>query len=170
MDAKFKGAPLGADACWGRHVAQQGSSLHPRRACAAAQQGWAGPHENASHVCALTCARPWPLPTPLPGEEALRRSGVDYCVVRPGGLTDGPAGQATLTAQQGDRASGRVSRADVAAVCVAALTDAAASRRTLELVDAKPTPGGAAPPPPPPLDQQLAGLFAGLSPDPPTSA
>lgn len=58
----------------------------------------------------------------MQGEEALRASGVPYTVVRPGGLTGDPAGQARLVAAQGDRGSGRVGRADVAAVCVAALT------------------------------------------------
>jgi uncharacterized protein YbjT (DUF2867 family) len=32
------------------------------------------------------------------GEEALRNSGVPYTVVRPGGLTNGPAGQTQLRA------------------------------------------------------------------------
>lgn len=93
------------------------------------------------------------------GEEALRRSGVPYTIVRPGGLTGEPAGQARLEVAQGDRGSGRVSRADVAAVCVAALTDPAARNVTFELVS-KPAEGQA-----PPLAQQLRGLFAGLKPD-----
>ncbi|KAL4459105.1 hypothetical protein ABPG75_013970 [Micractinium tetrahymenae] len=93
------------------------------------------------------------------GEEALRRSGVPYTVVRPAGLTGEPAGQATLQVKQGDRSSGRVSRADVAAVCVAALTAPAARNVTLELMS-KPAEGQAAP-----LAQQLRGLFGGLKPD-----
>lgn len=52
----------------------------------------------------------------------LRKSGLPYAVVRPGGLTDDPAGQAQLAVAQGDKSSGRVARADVAAVAVAALT------------------------------------------------
>lgn len=55
------------------------------------------------------------------GEEVLRKSGLPYTVVRPGGLTDDPAGQAQLAVAQGDKSSGRVARADVAAVAVAAL-------------------------------------------------
>lgn len=93
------------------------------------------------------------------GEEALRRSGVSYTIVRPGGLTSEPAGQARLKVAQGDHGSGRVSRADVAAVCVAALTDPAARNVTLELLSA-PADGE-----PAPLAQQLRGLFAGLKPD-----
>lgn len=56
------------------------------------------------------------------GEELLRKAGLPYTVVRPGGLTDDPAGQAQLAVAQGDKSSGRVARADVAAVAVAALT------------------------------------------------
>lgn len=52
----------------------------------------------------------------------LRRSGVPYTIVRPGGLTSDPAGQTHLAVGQGDKQSGRVARADVAAVCVAALS------------------------------------------------
>ncbi|KAL4419569.1 hypothetical protein ABPG77_003595 [Micractinium sp. CCAP 211/92] len=93
------------------------------------------------------------------GEEALRRSGVQYTIVRPGGLTSEPAGQARLEVAQGDHGSGRVSRADVAAVCVAALTDSATRNVTFELVG-KPAEGQA-----PPLAQQLRGLFTGLKAD-----
>jgi hypothetical protein len=54
-----------------------------------------------------------------------------------------------------------VCRADVAAVCAAALTDPAAAGVTFELVHGG-TKGGAAPPP---LAQQVQGIFQGLQPD-----
>lgn len=66
---------------------------------------------------------------------------------------------------QGDTGAGRVSRADVAAVCVAALTDPAAANVTLELLSKPAAKDGAPPPTPPPLREQLASLFAGLKPD-----
>ena len=94
------------------------------------------------------------------GEEALRRSGLPYTVVRPGGLSDKPAGEGTLLALQGDKgASGGVARADVAAACVAALSDPAAACVTLELVTDRAATVVA------PLREQLKGLFAGLQPD-----
>ena len=72
------------------------------------------------------------------GEAKLRAAGVPYTIVRPGGLTDGPAGAAALVAAQGDKTAGRVARADVAAVAVAALTAPEAVGVTLELAsDAK---------------------------------
>lgn len=92
------------------------------------------------------------------GEEAVRAGGGDYTIIRPGGLGDGPAGQAKLIARQGDKGVGQVRRADVAAVCVAALSDPAAKNVTLELVSEK---GGEVLP----LAQQLAGIFAGLKRD-----
>lgn len=69
------------------------------------------------------------------GEEALRASGVPYTVVRPSGLGKGPAGQADIITGQGDRmkGGGSISRADVAAVCVAALDNPAAKNVTLEI-------------------------------------
>ena len=60
-----------------------------------------------------------------------------------------------LTAGQGDTISGSISRADVAAVCVAALQSEAAQRVTLELIS---KPEGAVNPP--------ESIFKGLKPDP----
>ncbi|KAL4854196.1 hypothetical protein ACK3TF_005041 [Chlorella vulgaris] len=97
------------------------------------------------------------------GEEALRRSGVPYTIVRPAGLTTAPAGQGKLVAKQGDKGAGRVSRADVAAVCVAALSDPAAKNVTFELLGSSDNDS------PPPLAQQLASLFRGLKPDAPVA-
>jgi len=105
--------------------------------------------------------RPDPqTPKPCAGEEALRRSGLPYTIVRPGGLSDKAAGEAKLRVLQGDTgASGGVARADLAAACVAALADPAAARVTLELVTDKAAAAVA------PLKEQLKGLFAGLQPD-----
>jgi uncharacterized protein YbjT (DUF2867 family) len=69
------------------------------------------------------------------GEQALRDSGVPYTVVRPGGLTNQPGGQVRVVAVQGDPPmdNARIPRADLAAVCVAALTSPAARYKTLEV-------------------------------------
>jgi uncharacterized protein YbjT (DUF2867 family) len=105
------------------------------------------------------------------GEEFLRKSGIKkYTVVRPGGLKDGPGGEKTLVVQQGDTSAGSVARADVAAVSVAALTDPAAEKITLELTsmdgaredqgeEAKKIGDGV------PLTEQLKGIFSGLKKD-----
>jgi uncharacterized protein YbjT (DUF2867 family) len=73
------------------------------------------------------------------GERRLVGAGVPYTIVRPGGLTDGPGGVSALVVAQGDTGSpGRVARADVGRVCVAAAFDPAATGVTLELAsDAK---------------------------------
>lgn len=55
------------------------------------------------------------------GEEALRESGVPYTIVRPGGLVNTPGGIEALVFAQGDTTAGRISREDVALICVAAL-------------------------------------------------
>ena len=68
----------------------------------------------------------------IEGEDALRalyfdRDECDYVIVRPGGLTeDEPKGVSDVELNQGDDKSGRISRADVAAICV----EAAAAART----------------------------------------
>jgi len=69
------------------------------------------------------------------GEAHLRASGVPYTIVRPGGLTDGPGGQGGIALQQGDEGSGRISRADVAAVLVAVLDNPDALGKTFEVIN-----------------------------------
>jgi len=69
------------------------------------------------------------------GEAHLRASGVPYTIVRPGGLTDDPGGQTGIALQQGDEGSGRISRADVAAVMIAALDNPDALGRTFEVIN-----------------------------------
>lgn len=91
------------------------------------------------------------------GEKKLRASGVPYTVIRPGGLTDGPAGEAALVVAQGDTSAGRVARADVAAVAVAATRAPAAVRVTLELASDAKAAAGAGPAP--------GAVFEGLAKD-----
>lgn len=54
-------------------------------------------------------------------DEALRASGLDYTIVRPGGLTDDPGTGLVSVAER--LARGQIPRADVAAVFVACLDD-----------------------------------------------
>jgi uncharacterized protein YbjT (DUF2867 family) len=69
------------------------------------------------------------------GENSLRFSGLNYTIVRPGGLVDEPGGVAGVQVGQGDTmAQGMIPRADVATVCVEALGNTAANRKTLEVV------------------------------------
>lgn len=68
------------------------------------------------------------------GEAYLRSSSVPYTIVRPGGLTDEPGGRTGLVLQQGDQGSGRISRADVAAVLIAALDNPDALGKTFEVI------------------------------------
>lgn len=68
------------------------------------------------------------------GEAHLRASGVPYTIIRPGGLTDDPGGQTGIAFQQGDEGSGRIPRADVAAVMIAALDNPDALRKTFEVI------------------------------------
>lgn len=68
------------------------------------------------------------------GEEAVRASGIPYTIVRPGGLTDEPGGEQALNFQQGDQGQGRIPRADVARVLVAALRLSEARGKTFELI------------------------------------
>lgn len=91
------------------------------------------------------------------GEEALRKSGVPYTIVRPSGLNDKPGGQAVLFAQ-GDTAKERgfIPREDVAAVCVAALGRADALGKTFEITGDPARPR-----------QDLALEFGKLGVDPP---
>lgn len=71
------------------------------------------------------------------GEEALRESGVPYTIVRPGGLTEEPGGQAPVRIFPEDDGEGMIPRADVAAVCVAALGNPAAFNKTFSVISAE---------------------------------
>lgn len=68
----------------------------------------------------------------LAGEDVVRASGVPFAVIRPVALTEEPAG-AELQLDQGDTIKGKVSREDVAALCVAALGLHAAAGQTFEV-------------------------------------
>lgn len=80
----------------------------------------------------------------LKGEDALRSSGVPYTIVRPGGLTEARGGEFLPMMMQGDDLSrqGRIARADVAVIAVAALGRSEAMQKTFEVIssDAKGKP------------------------------
>lgn len=90
------------------------------------------------------------------GEDALRDSAVPYTIVRPGGLANSPGGVTGVRAFQGDdlRNAGRIPRADVAAVCLAALGNAAALNKTFEILSDEST-----------ARTDFDALFAGLKAD-----
>lgn len=65
-------------------------------------------------------------------DEAVRASGLDYTVVRPGGLTDDPGtGLVTIAASTG---RGQIPRADVAAVFVACLDEPGTIGKSFDLI------------------------------------
>jgi uncharacterized protein YbjT (DUF2867 family) len=65
-------------------------------------------------------------------DEAVRASGLDHTVVRPGGLTDEPGtGQVTIA---DDTGRGKVPRADVAAVFVACLDNPSTIGKSFDLI------------------------------------
>ncbi|KAI9197594.1 hypothetical protein LWI28_001283 [Acer negundo] len=68
----------------------------------------------------------------LKGEDLIRESGVPYTIVRPCALTEEPAG-ADLIFDQGDNITGKVSREEVARICVAALESPYACDKTFEV-------------------------------------
>jgi hypothetical protein len=104
----------------------------------------------------------------LAGEDAVRSSGVPFAVVRPVALTEEPPG-AELEVGQGDVMRGKISRDDVAELCVALLRGrggAAAAGATFEVKSTVPfstpwegPPGGGAP-----QRRDWAALLAALRP------
>lgn len=81
-------------------------------------------------------------------DDAVRESGLDWTIVRPGGLTDDPG---TGRVAVGDHVGrGTIPRADVAAVLVAVLEAPSTARTTFELI------GGDVP-----IDEALASLPPG---------
>jgi uncharacterized protein YbjT (DUF2867 family) len=65
-------------------------------------------------------------------DEAVRASGLDYTVVRPGGLTDDPGTGLVTIAEKTER--GKVPRADVAAVFVACLDTPSTIGQSFDLI------------------------------------
>ncbi|CAL2252045.1 unnamed protein product [Prunus armeniaca] len=68
----------------------------------------------------------------LKGEDLIRESGIPYTIVRPCVLTEELAG-ADLIFDQGDNITGKISREEVAQICVAALESPYASGKTFEV-------------------------------------
>lgn len=72
----------------------------------------------------------------LKGEEAVRATGINYTIVRPGSLTNEPGGQRGVRIMQGDPLDGEgsISRSDVAAVLVNAVGRPELYGKTFEIV------------------------------------
>ncbi|XP_052145106.1 protein HIGH CHLOROPHYLL FLUORESCENCE PHENOTYPE 173, chloroplastic [Oryza glaberrima] len=68
----------------------------------------------------------------LKGEDLIRESGIPYTIVRPCALTEEPAG-ADLIFDQGDNITGKISREEIAFICVAALASPNAVEKTFEV-------------------------------------
>lgn len=102
------------------------------------------------------------------GEEALRASGADWCVIRPGGLVNAPAGSRGLVRSDKDTTkelgTGALPRADVAAACVRALKDGRASGHVFSIYAPRPAKKGDAPAPAPvdPSTPAYADMIARL--------
>lgn len=90
----------------------------------------------------------------LKGEDCVRSSGIPYTIVRPCALTEAPGGKA-LMFDQGDNIKGKVSREDIAELCVEALEQPHACNVTFEVKEEE--NGGS------PRDWQ--GLFSGVKTD-----
>jgi hypothetical protein len=103
-----------------------------------------------------------PLPTgaaACAGEEALR-AHPSYTIVRPGGLKNAPGGQHLIGSTVNntkESGSGSIPRADVAAVCVDALSRPAARNVTVSVFGGGPLPEGRS------VGEVLASVWAGSS-------
>jgi uncharacterized protein YbjT (DUF2867 family) len=71
----------------------------------------------------------------LKGEDSLRESGISYTIIRPCALTEEPGGK-ELILEQGDNIKGKISRDDVAELCVQAIKIPKASNVTFEVKEA----------------------------------
>lgn len=71
----------------------------------------------------------------LVAENYLKQSGIDYTIVRPGGLKAKPPTGALQISGEDTLNSGEISRDLVADVCVASLTDTKAKNKVLEIIE-----------------------------------
>ena len=68
------------------------------------------------------------------GEDYIRNSGIDFTIVRPGGLRGDP-GTLGIRFEQGDEVIGWIPRGDVAAVMVESIFNDDASNKTFEVIN-----------------------------------
>ena len=73
----------------------------------------------------------------LVAENYLKGSGLDYTIVRPGGLKAKPPSGGLVISGEDTLNSGEISRDLVADVCVASLTDGKASMKVLEIIESE---------------------------------
>ena len=71
----------------------------------------------------------------LVAEKYLRASGLDWTIVRPGGLKSDPPSGKLFVSGENTLNSGEISRDLVADVCVDSLTDAKASNKVIEMIE-----------------------------------
>ncbi|MDT9179602.1 MAG: CIA30 family protein [Limnospira sp. PMC 1291.21] len=93
----------------------------------------------------------------LRGENVVRSSNIPYTIIRPCAMTEEPGGEA-LMFDQGDTIKGKVSREDIAELCIKALNQPSATNVTVEvkaLANGDRSPHSA----------PESGLFATLQPD-----
>lgn len=80
-------------------------------------------------------------------ERYLVESGLDYCIIHPGGLTDGHAGEEDFVLDVNDKLLERkkrsISRADVANLCVASLSEGEGKKIALDCITQPVGEGGA---------------------------
>ncbi|XP_020205682.1 uncharacterized protein LOC109790844 isoform X2 [Cajanus cajan] len=103
----------------------------------------------------------------LKGEDLLRESGIPYVIVRPCALTEEPAG-ADLIFDQGDNITGKISREEIARICVAALDSPYVCDKTFEVKSVIPfsepfTVDPANPPPEKDYDIYFKNLGEGIT-------
>ena len=71
----------------------------------------------------------------LKGENALRNSGINYSIIRPGGLTDKAGPEQVVMFYQGDNnKGGPIRREDVSRVVIAAMLSPQANKKTYEVM------------------------------------
>lgn len=70
-------------------------------------------------------------------ENYLRKSGLDYTIVRPGGLKAKPPSGPLVISGEDTLNAGEISRDLVADVCVASLSDGKASNKVLEIIESE---------------------------------
>lgn len=78
-------------------------------------------------------------------EEYLISSGLTYCIIHPGGLLDKPSGEREIILGNDDKLltekTRSIPRGDVAEVCVQALDQPGALKRSFDIISREPAPG-----------------------------
>ncbi|XP_057545585.1 uncharacterized protein At2g34460, chloroplastic isoform X3 [Amaranthus tricolor] len=96
--------------------------------------------DSEALICATGFQRSWDPLAPWKAENYIRKSGINYTIIRPGGLRDDPPSGNIVMEPEDTLSGGSISRDQVAEVAVKALIHPEASYKVVEIIASSDAP------------------------------